>query len=80
MVMPQPGYAMPSSAKAFSIASFIFAAIALLFVPILFGVIAAVLASMAKKRGEKWATVALRVAVGAAGFGMVVGAIARSSS
>lgn len=79
MVVPQPGYAVPASGKAFSIAAFAFAAVALFIVPILFGVVSGLFATMAKKRGERWADIALRVAVASTGFGMVVGAIVRTS-
>lgn len=78
MMVPQPGYgATVGSGRTLSIAAFVFAAVALAFIPILFGAIAAVLASMAKKRGERWAPVALKVAVASTAFGMVIGVIVR---
>ncbi|WP_127549854.1 hypothetical protein [Actinoplanes sp. OR16] len=80
MVVPQPGYVVAGTGRAFSVAAFVFSAVALFIVPILFGAVAAILAGVAKKRGEQWAGVALRVAVAAAGFGMVVGAIVRMSA
>ncbi|WP_203833161.1 hypothetical protein [Actinoplanes regularis] len=49
-------------------------------VPILFGAVAAVFATVVTKRGEQWAAVALRVAVAAIGFGMVIGVIVRMNS
>ncbi|WP_373872898.1 hypothetical protein, partial [Actinoplanes palleronii] len=61
---PYPGYAPHpgSQSSVFSILTFIFGGIAVLLSPFIFGVIALILGGIAKRRGERLARVALRVA------------------
>ncbi|MEO3870958.1 hypothetical protein ABGB18_19275 [Nonomuraea sp. B12E4] len=68
---PPPPYRQPPSAQVLSIIGFVCAAVALLFVPILFGLAGIILGIVGHARGEplgKWAA-------GVAGAFMVVGIV-----
>jgi hypothetical protein len=90
---PDPRFAQPqqpvppaapssaASSNVLSIISFPLAAIALLFIPILFGGAAIVLAAIGKfSRHEKLGTVAFVIAIVATVLGMVLGAIAGANA
>ncbi|MER6003577.1 hypothetical protein ACIHFD_54105 [Nonomuraea sp. NPDC051941] len=66
---PQPPYKQPPSNQVLSIIGFVCAVVAVLFIPILFGLAGIVLGIVGHTRGEplgKWAAVA-------AGVGMIIG-------
>jgi hypothetical protein len=66
---PYPYAAPQSSGQGFSITAFVFAAIAVFFVPIVFGLAAIAFAAVARRRGEQHAALAMKLA----GAGMLLG-------
>ncbi|MET3962339.1 glycopeptide antibiotics resistance protein [Marmoricola sp. OAE513] len=63
----------------FSILAIVFGAVAVLFIPILFGIAAIVLAAIALNKGEPLAKIAMTVAVIGTIAGFVLGAVVYSS-
>ena len=75
---PPPFYganASPASSNGFSIAAFVLAAIAVFIVPIAFGVAAIIVASVARRRGERLAPTAVKLAVLGTLVGFLFGAL-----
>ncbi|GAA2722816.1 hypothetical protein [Cellulomonas aerilata] len=71
-----PGAVTPaSSTPVLPILSFVFSAVALFFLPIVFGVVAIVLAAVALSKRQRLAKAALIVAIAATVLGMVLGAV-----
>ncbi|ROR95963.1 hypothetical protein EDD28_0532 [Salana multivorans] len=83
-----PGYTDPYAASPYAqgpqgvqpmtwrtVLGYVFGAIATLFVPIVFGVLAIVFASLAVKRNEKTSRIALGVAVAGTIIGFILGAL-----
>jgi membrane protein DedA with SNARE-associated domain len=68
-----------STSSLFSILAIVFGAVAVLFVPIVFGIAAIVLAGVAISKKERLAKVAMAVAVVGTIAGFILGAIVYSS-
>jgi hypothetical protein len=82
---PQPPYYGPnpyaqtqqSAGQGFSITAFVLAAIAVFFVPVVFGLGAIIFASVARRRGEQHAQLAMRLAVAGTLLGFFFGYLIR---
>ncbi|WP_305787397.1 hypothetical protein [Symbioplanes lichenis] len=64
-----------ATGNGFSIAAIVLGCVAVLFLPIVFGPAAIILASVGKSRGERRSTVALSVAGGGMTLGFIVGVL-----
>lgn len=74
-VRTTPGTTPATSTPVLPIVSFVLSAVAVFFLPIVFGVAAIVLAAIALARHQRLAKVALVVAILATVIGMVLGAV-----
>lgn len=68
-----------SAAQGFSITAFVLAAIAVFFIPIVFGLAAIVFAAAARRRGERYAQLAMRLAAAGLLLGIFFGYVFRAS-
>ncbi len=81
-----PGFGAPtggaavSTSNTLSIVAIVLGVIAILIIPILFGVAGIICAAIAKSRHEKLANVALGVAIGGTVLGFVIGGIVFATS
>ncbi|HEY0530613.1 MAG TPA: hypothetical protein VGD29_03340 [Actinoplanes sp.] len=69
----QQPYPEQSTAQGFSITAYVLAAIAVFFVPIVFGLAAIIFAAVARRRGERNAQLAMRLAVAGMLLGFFLG-------
>ena len=78
---PSSDYPPPVSdpGNGLSVAAIVLGAISVLFIPILFGPIAIVLAAIGKKKKQSLSTIALAVAIGGMVLGFIIGAVVYSS-
>lgn len=76
-----PGYGQPiqDPGNGLSIAAIVLGVISVLFIPIVFGPIAIVLAAIAKKKGQSMSTIALAVAIAGMILGFIIGALLYTS-
>jgi hypothetical protein len=73
---PNPYAAQPSAGQGFSITAFVLAAIAVFFVPIVFGLGAIVFAAAARRRNEQYGQLAMKLAVLGTALGLLFAYVA----
>jgi hypothetical protein len=73
---PNPYAAQPSAGQGYSITSFVLAAIAVFFVPLVFGVGAIVFAAVARRRNEQHGRLAMKLAVLGTALGLLFAYVA----
>lgn len=77
---PGPGTTTANDGRVFTILAFVFGVVAILFIPIVFGPLAIVMAVIGMRKGDPLAKTALAVAIVGMILGFVLGAAIMSST